>query len=155
MILTMDQVNAHRSDWDGKQTVFTNGVFDIIHWGHVSYLQKARDLGDLLILGLNTDASVQRLKGPKRPIVPERERALVLDHLQMVDVVIFFDQDTPLELIRLIQPTILVKGADYTVDTVVGADDVIAHGGRVELIQFEDGLSSSSIIERILERYGN
>jgi len=137
----------------GKQVVFTNGCFDLLHAGHVKYLQKARALGDLLVLGLNSDASVRRLKGEKRPLIDEEERAHLLAALDCIDYVVLFDEDTPLELITALKPQILVKGGDYTVDGVVGKDVVETYGGRVELVSFVDGKSTTSIIDRILERY--
>lgn len=137
----------------GKQVVFTNGCFDLLHAGHVKYLQKARSLGDLLVLGLNSDASVRRLKGEKRPLIGEEERAHILAALDCIDYVVTFDEDTPLELITALKPHILAKGGDYTVDGVVGKDVVEAYGGRVELVTFVDGKSTTNIIERILERY--
>ena len=137
----------------GKRVVFTNGCFDLLHAGHVKYLQKARNLGDLLVLGLNSDTSVRRLKGEKRPLIGEDERAHILAALDCIDYVVLFDQDTPLELITALKPHILAKGGDYTADGVVGKDVVEAYGGRVELVTFVDGKSTTNIIERILERY--
>jgi D-beta-D-heptose 7-phosphate kinase/D-beta-D-heptose 1-phosphate adenosyltransferase len=137
----------------GKQVVFTNGCFDLLHAGHVKYLQKARSLGDLLVLGLNSDASVRSLKGEKRPLIGEEERAHILAALDCIDYVVIFDEDTPLELITALKPHILAKGGDYTADGVVGKDVVEAYGGRVELVTFVDGKSTTNIIERILERY--
>ena len=137
----------------GKRVVFTNGCFDLLHAGHVKYLQKARNLGDMLVLGLNSDASVRRLKGPKRPLIGEEERAHILAALDCIDYVVVFDEDTPLELIAALEPHILAKGGDYTVDGVVGKELVEAYGGRVELVSFVDGKSTTNIIERILERY--
>ena len=137
----------------GRQIVFTNGCFDLLHAGHVKYLQKARTLGDLLVLGLNSDASVRRLKGEKRPLIGEEERAHILAALDCIDYVVLFDEDTPLELITALKPHILAKGGDYTADGVVGKDVVEAYGGRVELVSFVDGKSTTNIIERILERY--
>jgi len=139
----------------GKRVVFTNGCFDLLHAGHVKYLQAARQLGDLLVLGLNSDASVRRLKGPKRPLIDEEERAHILAALDCIDYVCLFDEDTPLELITMLKPHILVKGGDYTPDGVVGKDVVESYGGRVELIPFLDGKSTTSIIEKVLERYIN
>lgn len=139
----------------GKQIVFTNGCFDLLHAGHVKYLQAARRLGDLLVMGLNSDASVRRLKGPKRPLIAEDERGHILAALDCIDYVCLFDEDTPLELITALKPHILVKGGDYTADTVVGKEIVEANGGRVELIPFVDGKSTTNIIEKILERYDN
>lgn len=137
----------------GRQVVFTNGCFDLLHAGHVKYLQAARRLGDLLVLGLNSDASVRRLKGPKRPLIAEEERSHILAALDCIDYVCLFDEDTPLELITALKPQILVKGGDYTPEGVVGKDIVESYGGRVELIPFVDGKSTTSIIEKILERY--
>jgi D-beta-D-heptose 7-phosphate kinase/D-beta-D-heptose 1-phosphate adenosyltransferase len=137
----------------GKRVVFTNGCFDLLHAGHVKYLQKARTLGDLLVLGLNSDASVRRLKGEKRPLIGELERAHILAALDCVDYVVLFEEDTPLELIAALKPHILVKGGDYTPEGVVGRELVESYGGRVELVSFVDGRSTTTIIERILERY--
>lgn len=133
----------------GKKIVFTNGCFDILHRGHVTYLQQARDLGDILIVGINSDASVKRLKGAERPVNQLEDRAYVLSALKSVDIVIPFDEDTPLDLINLIMPDILVKGGDYTIERIVGAKEVIAHGGSVEIIPFVPGKSTSSIIDVI------
>ena len=137
----------------GKTIVFTNGCFDLLHAGHVKYLQKARAMGDLLVLGLNSDASVRRLKGEKRPLISEEERAHILAALDCIDYVVLFDEDTPLELITALKPHILVKGGDYSVEGVVGREVVEAYGGRVELVTFVDGKSTTGIIERILERF--
>ncbi len=137
----------------GRRVVFTNGCFDLLHAGHVKYLQAARHLGDLLVLGLNSDASVRRLKGSKRPLIGEDERAHILAALDCVDYVCLFDDDTPLELIMALKPQILVKGGDYTADGVVGKEIVESYGGRVELIPFVDGKSTTNIIEKVLERY--
>lgn len=138
----------------GKKIVFTNGCFDLLHVGHVKYLQKARSLGDLLILGLNSDASIRRLKGEKRPLIGEDERAHILAALDCIDYLVVFDEDTPLNLIETLKPSILVKGGDYTLDGVVGREVVEANGGRVELVQFVDGKSTTNIIGKILESYG-
>jgi D-beta-D-heptose 7-phosphate kinase/D-beta-D-heptose 1-phosphate adenosyltransferase len=134
---------------EGKRVVFTNGVFDILHAGHVTYLQAARDLGDVLIVGVNTDASVQRLKGPERPVNTLHDRLTVLSALRCVDHVIAFDDDTPLRIITALLPNVLVKGGDYTRDTVVGADVVEEHGGRVALIPLLEGRSTTGIINRV------
>ena len=133
----------------GKKIVFTNGCFDILHCGHILYLEKAKALGDILILGLNSDASVKRLQGNNRPIVPEKERALVVAGLESVDYVCIFEQDTPYELIDLIQPDVLVKGGDWTIDKIVGADIVQKKGGKVLSLNYEQGFSTTNIIERI------
>ena len=132
-----------------RRIVFTNGVFDILHPGHVRYLQAARRHGDLLIVGLNADASVRRNKGPARPINPETERAEVLAALGCVDAVSIFQDDTPAEIIRRVEPDILVKGADWPVDQIVGRDTVEARGGRVILEPVEQGYSTTSIIDRV------
>jgi D-beta-D-heptose 7-phosphate kinase / D-beta-D-heptose 1-phosphate adenosyltransferase len=137
----------------GKKIVFTNGCFDLLHVGHVKYLQKARQLGDLLVVGLNSDASVRRLKGESRPLIEESERAHILAALDCIDYVVLFDEDTPLRLIEAVAPDILVKGGDYLVEEVVGRELVEARGGRVELVQFVDGRSTSRIIEKILASY--
>jgi D-beta-D-heptose 7-phosphate kinase/D-beta-D-heptose 1-phosphate adenosyltransferase len=128
----------------GKRVVFTNGCFDILHLGHVRLLQEARSFGDVLVVGVNADASVSRLKGPHRPINPEYDRAYLLSSLACVDYAVVFDQDTPYELIKTLQPDILVKGADYTVDTVVGADLV----PEVRLVNLVEGKSTTSIIQK-------
>ncbi|MBM4173523.1 MAG: D-glycero-beta-D-manno-heptose 1-phosphate adenylyltransferase [Ignavibacteria bacterium] len=133
----------------GKSIVFTNGCFDILHRGHVAYLQSAKDMGDILIVGMNTDASVKRLKGNDRPVNTLEDRAFVLSALKSVDYVIPFDEDTPLILIQSIHPDILVKGGDYTLDTIIGAKEVLAHGGKVEVIPFVEGKSTTSIIDAI------
>ncbi|GFO54223.1 bifunctional protein HldE [Geomonas sp. Red276] len=137
----------------GKKVVFTNGCFDLLHVGHVKYLQKARSLGDLLVVGLNSDASVRRLKGEKRPLIEQSERAHILAALDCIDYVVIFDEDTPLTVIEALRPDILVKGGDYTLDGVVGREVVEAGGGRVELVQFVDGRSTSRIIDKILANY--
>ena len=138
----------------GKRIVFTNGVFDILHPGHLRYLQAARRHGDLLIVGLNSDASVRRNKGPERPINPEAERAEVLEALACVDAVSVFDDETPADIIRRVQPDVLVKGADWPADQIVGRDTVEARGGRVILEPVEQGYSTTSIIERIQQLPG-
>ena len=132
----------------GRRIVFTNGVFDILHPGHLRYLQAARGHGDVLIVGLNSDASVRRNKGPSRPINPEHERAEVLAALACVDGVSIFDADTPADIIRRVQPDILVKGADWPADQIVGRDTVEARGGRVILEPVEQGYSTTAIIEK-------
>jgi glycerol-3-phosphate cytidylyltransferase len=134
---------------EGKSIVFTNGCFDILHSGHIFYLQKAKQLSDILILGLNSDASVKRLKGEKRPINSEMDRAIVISELKSVDYVVIFDEDTPLELIAEILPNILVKGGDYKKEDVVGKDIVESGGGEVIIIPFVDGKSTTNIINRI------
>jgi rfaE bifunctional protein nucleotidyltransferase chain/domain len=134
---------------DGRRIVFTNGVYDLLHPGHVRYLQHARSLGDALIVGVNADASVRRIKGPSRPINPEEERAEIVAALECVDAAVVFDEDTPAEIVRLVQPDILVKGADWPADQIVGRDTVEARGGRVVLTEVEPGFSTTAIIEKI------
>jgi len=131
------------------RVVFTNGVFDLLHPGHVDILSAARALGDALVVGVNTDASVRRLKGPSRPVRGENDRAHVLAALEVVDAVVLFDEDTPLELIRALAPDVLVKGGDYTVDTVVGAPDVMQRGGDVVIIPLTPGHSTTGTVERM------
>ena len=133
----------------GQTVVFTNGVFDLLHPGHVRYLETARSLGDALIVGLNADASVRRNKGPSRPITPEGERAEVLAALASVAAVVIFPEDTPAEIVRALQPDILVKGADWAADQIVGRDTVEARGGRVVLVPVEAGHSTTTIVERV------
>ncbi len=134
--------------------VFTNGCFDLLHRGHVSLLERARALGDLLVVGLNSDASVRRLKGRGRPLVPEEDRAYVLASLRAVDAVTIFDEDTPLALIRALLPDVLVKGADYRPEEVVGAEVVRDAGGIVHLLSLEEGRSTSGLLERIRQKDG-
>lgn len=133
----------------GGRLVFTNGVFDLLHPGHIDVLLGARRLGDALVVGVNSDASVRRLKGPERPVRSEAERSYVLAALGMVDAVVLFEQDTPLELITLLHPDVLVKGGDYSIETVVGAREVLSRGGRVEIVPLTPGQSTTSIIERL------
>lgn len=131
-----------------KRIVFTNGVFDILHKGHISLLSAAASLADILIVGANSDASVKRLKGNSRPVNDENSRALLLASLVMVDVVIIFEDDTPLELIKSILPDVLVKGGDYTLAQIVGAKEVINNGGEVKIIPLEEGFSTTSILKK-------
>ena len=133
---------------EGKTIVFSNGCFDILHRGHVEYLSKAADLGDKLIIGLNTDDSVKRLKGPSRPVNDEKARAVVLAGLEFVDAVVFFEEDTPYNLIKDVQPDILVKGNDYKAEDIVGYDIVTAKGGKVETIELVNGFSTTKILEK-------
>ena len=139
----------------GKQIVFTNGCFDLLHAGHVKYLQQARQLGDLLVLGLNSDTSIRRLKGEKRPLLEETERAQILAALDCIDYLVVFDEDTPLELLEVVRPNVLVKGGDYRAEEVVGKELVESYGGKVELIQFVEGKSTTGIIDTVLSRYRN
>ena len=149
--LDFDRAKLRVAEWraSGETIVFTNGCFDLLHVGHIALLEDCRRFGSKLVLGLNSDASVSRLKGPSRPIVGERERARVMAALAAVDAVVLFDQDTPLELIRALRPDVLVKGGDYTVETVVGHEDVIAAGGRVEIVPTVEGFSTSNIVKKL------
>jgi D-beta-D-heptose 7-phosphate kinase/D-beta-D-heptose 1-phosphate adenosyltransferase len=139
-----------RSRAAGRRIVFTNGVFDLLHAGHVRYLQQARSLGDVLIVGLNSDRSVRVNKGPGRPITPENERAEILGALAAVDAVVVFDEETPYDLIKAVQPDVLVKGADWAQDAVIGRDIVEDRGGRVVRVPLEPGRSTSAIIQKII-----
>jgi len=149
-IITKEQLATllHLLKFKGKKIVFSNGCFDILHRGHIEYLAKASSLGDCMIIGLNTDASVKRLKGENRPVQDEVSRAMVMASLRFVDYVVLFDEDTPYDLIKFISPDILVKGSDYKEDEIVGADLVKQHGGKVVTIDLVDGYSTTSIIER-------
>jgi rfaE bifunctional protein nucleotidyltransferase chain/domain len=134
---------------EGEKVVFTNGVFDLLHIGHITYMAKAADLGDKLVIGLNADSSVKRLKGNDRPVNDQNNRAALLAALFFVDAVVIFEEDTPLNLITTLMPDILVKGADYSIDNIVGAKEVMANGGEVKTIDFVEGYSSTSIIQKI------
>jgi rfaE bifunctional protein nucleotidyltransferase chain/domain len=135
--------------FDGKKIVFTNGCFDILHLGHVEYLNEARALGDALIIGLNSDASVKRLKGPDRPINNEHDRKEMLLNLRAVDSVQIFDNETPLEIIQMISPSILVKGGDWKVEQIIGHEFVLSHGGIVKSLSFKNGYSTSNLIKNV------
>jgi D-beta-D-heptose 7-phosphate kinase/D-beta-D-heptose 1-phosphate adenosyltransferase len=136
-----------------RKIVFTNGCFDLIHRGHIEYLSKAKMLGDVLIVGVNTDNSVRRMKGMKRPIINEEDRVLIVANLSPVDYVCTFDEDTPMELIRALVPDVLVKGADWNIDDIVGKEIVEQAGGKVVAIELTPGRSTSSIIKLIVERF--
>ncbi len=138
---------------EGKKVVFTNGVFDLIHAGHVDYLVKAKEMGDVLILALNSDESVKRIKGNKRPILLQDERAFIVSNLKPVDFVTFFEEDTPAEIINDLIPDVLVKGADWAMDKIVGREVVEANGGRVQAINFVNDQSTSKIIQKIINNY--
>ena len=140
---------------ENKKVVFTNGCFDLIHSGHVDYLVKAKALGDVLILALNTDSSVGRIKGTNRPILNQEERAFIVSNLKPVDYVTFFDEDTPGEIINELIPDILVKGADWSIDKIVGREVVEKNGGEVKTINFVNNQSTSKIIESIISKYKN
>ena len=150
-ILTLSAIQEVRSKWADQEekVVFTNGCFDILHYGHLHYLAQARDLGDRLIVGLNSDASVSRLKGVHRPIQDLHTRQMMLASLAFVDAVVLFEEDTPLNLIKAILPDVLVKGGDYSPETIVGAKEVVAAGGEVKVLSFIPGYSTSSIEEKI------
>ncbi|MEA3504871.1 MAG: D-glycero-beta-D-manno-heptose 1-phosphate adenylyltransferase [Bacteroidota bacterium] len=150
-IVTKEEIKPLLAQWNfkGNKIVFTNGCFDIIHQGHIDYLSKAKDLGDKLVIGLNSDNSISRIKGDSRPIVDEVSRATLLAALNFTDAIILFDEDTPYELIKSLQPDILVKGADYQPEDIIGADVVLAKGGTIETIEFLEGHSTSKIIEKI------
>ena len=154
-ILTREQAVWQADQWraDRQSIVFTNGCFDIVHLGHIDYLEKAHNLGHRLILGINTDASVRGLKGPQRPVVNEYARARLMAALEFIDAVTFFGEPTPLELIEAVRPDVLVKGDDYSVDTIVGADFVLARGGRVETVALVPGYSTTKLIEQIKRSY--
>lgn len=151
-IVTTDQLKKLLSLWrfHDHKIVFTNGCFDILHAGHVDYLAQARDQGNILVLGLNTDASVKRQnKSPERPVNNEEARALVLAGLESVDAIVFFDEDTPLELVKMVQPDVLVKGNDYKAEDIVGYDLVVAKGGKVVTIPLLEGFSTTGLINKL------
>jgi len=150
-LLSWEEAQVLRDTWaeQGKRVVFTNGCFDLLHPGHIKYLEDAKALGDVLILGLNADASISRLKGDSRPINPLEDRAAMLMGLKSVDAVVAFEEDTPQKLIAMLLPDVLVKGGDYEADAVVGAQEVREHGGEVVIVPFLDGYSSSKLIARI------
>jgi rfaE bifunctional protein nucleotidyltransferase chain/domain len=152
--ISQAQIIRRQAQAAGKKVVFTNGVFDILHRGHVEYLQKAKALGDLLIIGLNSDSSVRRIKGPQRPLCSQEDRAIVLSALACVDHIVLFDEDTPQKLIEALVPDILVKGADYSVEQIVGADVVLKNGGKVLPIELTPGKSTTGLIKRIVAAYG-
>lgn len=155
IIYSRDELIAARSRWrsQGRRVVFTNGCYDVLHPGHIRLLEQARSLGDVLILALNSDASVKRIKGPKRPLIPERDRADLASRLEAVDAVTLFDEETPRELIAKVLPDILVKGADWA-HFVAGREEVEAAGGEVRLIPLEPGYSTTATVEEILARRG-
>ena len=150
-IFSRDSLYKHCNSWRalGKKIVFTNGCFDILHRGHLDYLARAADFGNILVIGVNTDASVKRLKGDSRPLVNEQVRLFQLASLVYVDAVCLFDEDTPQELIEIVKPDVLAKGGDYTINTIVGADFVAKNGGRVEVIPFVEGYSTTGLIDNI------
>jgi D-beta-D-heptose 7-phosphate kinase/D-beta-D-heptose 1-phosphate adenosyltransferase len=150
-ILDLPHLLVRLAEWraSGDRIVFTNGCFDILHVGHITLLEQCREFGDKVIIGLNSDASVRALKGPTRPLVSEGERARVLAALGAIDAVIIFDQPTPLELIQAVRPDVLVKGGDYTASTIVGAEDVVTWGGRVEIVPTVTGASTTNTIRKM------
>lgn len=152
-IINRDQLIAHRSRWTflGQKVVFTNGCFDILHEGHLRYLADARDLGDVLVVGVNSDASVSRLKGPERPVNTQESRMLMLAGLLVADAVILFEEDTPLDLIHLVRPDVLVKGGDWSPEQIVGSSLVLGYGGEVHSLPFHAGFSTTEIIRKIRE----
>lgn len=154
-ILFLEEMKSVRAKLhtEKKKVVFTNGVFDIIHAGHVDYLIKAKAAGNALIVGLNSDSSVRKIKGDKRPIIPQTQRAFILSNLKPVDYVVIFDEETPARIIKELIPDVLVKGADWSLDKIVGSDIVISNGGEVKNIPFVNEQSTSQIIAIILERY--
>ena len=155
-IKPLEALKALRDLWarEGKTVVFTNGVFDLIHRGHVDYLARARDLGDVLIVGLNSDQSVQKIKGPQRPIQPHEDRAFILAAFEFVDYVTIFEEETPIHVITSLLPDVLVKGGDYTIKTVVGHDIVEEHGGKTVIIPLVPSKSSTNLIKKIITVYG-
>jgi len=154
-VVTMEALLAHLAPERraGRCLVFTNGCFDLLHTGHISLLQQAAEQGEILVVGLNSDASVRRLKGPDRPLLPEGERALLLASLRTVDYVVLFDEDTPLRLIQALRPDVLVKGEDYTPDQIVGREVLESYGGRVVRVPLVPNLSSTRLIERLRGRF--
>ena len=150
-IMSMENAKIQIKKWQNndEKVIFTNGCFDVLHAGHIKYLFKAKSLGDHLVIGLNTDSSVRILKGKNRPLQDEQDRALILAALEAVDLVILFDENTPLEIITFLKPDILVKGSDYTIDNIVGAKEIVQWGGKVESIEFANGKSTSLIIEKM------
>jgi rfaE bifunctional protein nucleotidyltransferase chain/domain len=153
-IQNLDTLKSTLKGWkaEGSKVVFTNGVFDLLHIGHITYMAKAAELGDKLIIGLNSDSSVKRIKGEDRPVNDQNSRALLLAALFFVDAIVVFEEDTPHQLITGLLPDILVKGADYAIENIIGGKEVIANGGEVKTIDFVDGYSSTSIIQKIRNR---
>jgi len=150
-IFTIEELKAKTNSWkeNGQKVVFTNGCFDIVHRGHIEVLARTADLGDKLIIGLNSDSSIQKLKGEDRPIINEQSRAVLLAALSFVDAVVLFSEDTPLNLISTLVPDVLAKGGDYEIETIVGHEIIQQNGGEVILVPFVDGFSSTTIIDKI------
>ena len=153
-IVSKEQAIYQVAEWkkNDKKVVFSNGCFDILHAGHVDYLEKAREKGDHLVIGLNSDKSVSKLKGPSRPIVDQVSRSRIMAALEFVDLVVLFEEETPIELIKSLSPDILVKGKDYEISNIVGADFVLRNGGKVETIELTAGFSSTNVINKILKQ---
>ncbi len=153
-ISDLQSLKAFIAQWqsEGKKVVFTNGVFDLLHIGHITYMAKAAELGDKLVIGLNSDSSVKRIKGEDRPVNDQNSRAALLAALFFVDAIVVFEEDTPINVITTLMPDILVKGADYSIENIVGAKEVMANGGEVKTIDFVEGYSSTSIIKKIREQ---
>jgi rfaE bifunctional protein nucleotidyltransferase chain/domain len=153
-ISDLQSLKASIAQWqgEGKKVVFTNGVFDLLHIGHITYMAKAAELGDKLVIGLNSDSSVKRIKGEDRPVNDQNSRAALLAALFFVDGIVVFEEDTPINIITTLMPDVLVKGADYSVENIVGAKEVMANGGEVKTIDFVEGYSSTSIIKKIREQ---
>lgn len=154
-IKSLDEARKKVAEWKakGEKVVFTNGCFDILHLGHIDYLEKAANMGDRLVIGLNSDDSVSRFKGPERPIQDQKSRARILAALQFTDLIVFFNEDTPLALISELLPDVLVKGSDYLAENIVGADVVQGAGGKVTTLDFVPGYSTSKVIEKIKKTY--
>ena len=154
-VVSRDELLLLRENWrrEGKTVVFTNGIFDLLHRGHLELLNRAKEMGHVLVVGINSDASARRNKGPNRPIISQEDRAFMLCNLIPVDFVIIFEEDTPYTLIGQLRPDVLVKGADYTVDKIVGSDIVLGYGGKVVPVELVKGKSSTRIINSILARY--
>lgn len=152
-IFTTEQLQKIVNNWhnEGKKIVFTNGCFDLVHRGHIEYLQKAKELGDKLVVGLNTDRSVRALKGPTRPFIGEEDRLVILAALESTDAVCLFDEDTPIALITKVKPHFLVKGGDYNLNEIVGREFVEKNGGEIKLIPFVSGRSTTELVEKIIQ----
>jgi D-beta-D-heptose 7-phosphate kinase / D-beta-D-heptose 1-phosphate adenosyltransferase len=153
-VLTLDRLLVRVSEWhsDGDVIVFTNGCFDLLHTGHITLLEECRKFGDRVIVGINSDESVRKLKGSGRPVVFECDRARIVAALAVTDAVVLFSEDTPIELIRRARPDVLVKGGDYSQSSIVGADDVRAWGGKVEIVAIVEGFSTTKILQRIMNQ---
>jgi rfaE bifunctional protein nucleotidyltransferase chain/domain len=150
-IVSLSKLSSKLDEWRSakKRIVFTNGCFDLLHAGHIAYLTDAAALGDVLVLGLNSDRSVQRIKGPERPINDEKTRSAVLAGMFFIDAIVFFDEDTPLNVIKTVLPDVLVKGGDYKIEDIVGAQETVENGGEVQVLTFLPGYSSTAIIDKI------